>query len=82
MYYYYGMRLRPAAPGAQPKDGLVQVEPHDGYVGRKAKQLHGRDYWNVLKYSRPLTDDEISSYDLDYLGAESLTARHNKYYII
>lgn len=55
--YVYGMRLRGFSPGAQPTEGWVdtEIDPLD-------------DYWNVLVYSRKLTEQECSDYDLDYLG--------------
>jgi hypothetical protein len=59
--YKYGMRLRPAGIGAQPKDFERFEEP---------KQKYNRFYWNILYYSRKLTDDEMKNYDLDYLGEQ------------
>ena len=61
--YVYGMRLRPAAPGAMPKDGLVQVDTNDTYSLR-------RNYWGILRYDRQLTEKECDDYDLDYLWTE------------
>ena len=55
--YKYGMRLRGFSPGAQPKEGFLERE--DDPLG---------DYWDVLKYSRPLSTDERQQFDLDYLG--------------
>lgn len=54
--YYYGMRLRGFSPGCQPKNGLV--ERVDDTTGK---------YWDVLVYDRPLTEKEMSAYDLDYI---------------
>ena len=53
----YGMRLRGFSPGAQPAEGFLdaEVDPLD-------------DYWNVLVYSRKLSQEEMEHYDLDYLG--------------
>lgn len=53
--YKYGMRLRPYSIGCQPMDGLVSV-------------MVDNRYWNILIYDRKLTDQEISDYELDYLG--------------
>jgi hypothetical protein len=53
--YKYGMRLRPFSIGCQPMDGLVKVCLTTGY-------------WNILIYNRKLTDQEVSDYELDYLG--------------
>lgn len=55
MMYKYGMRLRPYSIGCQPMDGLVEV-------------MVDNRYWNILIYDRKLTDQEISDYELDYLG--------------
>ena len=54
--YKYGMRLRVFSPGAQPLSGFTGVA--EGY---------GR-YHNILVYKRKLTEKEMKSYDLDYLG--------------
>ena len=54
--YKYGMRLRGFSPGAQPLSGFTGVA--EGY---------GR-YHNILVYKRKLTEKEMKSYDLDYLG--------------
>lgn len=58
-YYTYGMRLRPAGPGCQPKDIAVICSGN-------------RRYRNILMYSRKLTDEEERSYEPDYLGEQSL----------
>ena len=52
--YTYGMRLRGFSPGCQPRDGLV--ERKDDPSGK---------YWDLLVYSRELTDEEVKSYELD-----------------
>lgn len=56
--YKYGMRLRGYSIGAQPKDGFLERE--DDPLG---------DYWDVIIYNRPLSEKEMRSYDLDYIGA-------------
>ena len=55
----YGMRLRGFSPGCQPMNGFV--EHKDDPEGK---------YWDVLVYDRPLTDAEISDYDLDFIEGE------------
>lgn len=55
MMYKYGMRLRPYSIGCQPMEGLVEV-------------MVDNRYWNILIYDRKLTDQEVSDYELDYLG--------------
>lgn len=53
--YMYGMRLRGASPGAQPKEGLYEILDGD------------RKYWDYLVYDRKLTEKELENYDLDYI---------------
>ena len=55
--YKYGMRLRGFSPGCQPKDGFIRRE--DDNMG---------DYYDILVYNRPLTEKELSSYELDDLN--------------
>lgn len=55
--YKYGMRLRGFSPGCQPKEGLLRRE--DDNMG---------DYYDIVVYNRPLTEKELSSYELDDLN--------------
>ena len=55
--YKYGMRLRGFSPGCQPMSGLLSRE--DDTTGK---------YYDLLTYSRKLSDKEVSDYELDYLG--------------
>ena len=57
MCYIYGMRLRGFSPGCQPKEGFVA-----------RKDSEDKKYWDILLYDRPLTEQEESAYDLDFLG--------------
>ncbi len=61
MKYWYGMRLREAAPGCQPKIGLMNIR----YPKPNRDLVQGKKYWSILTYSRPLTDEECHKYDLD-----------------
>lgn len=54
--YRYGMRLRGASPGAQPRAGLLGIE----------EDPRGK-YHNILVYSRRLTVEELKQYELEYL---------------
>ena len=54
--YLYGMRLRPAGPGAQPIKGLLRIAPGGG------------QYHDLLIYDRKLTDEELEEYELDYIN--------------
>ena len=61
MEYRYGMRIRPFMVGAYPKnDSFIGV-----YDGEK---IEGRKYHNILKYSSPLTEAEVKSFELDDLA--------------
>ena len=55
--YGYGMRLRGFSPGCQPMDG---------FFGRTDSKCD--DYYDVLWYTRELTDDECRHYSLDFIG--------------
>lgn len=54
--YLYGMRLRGFAPFCQPMKGLV--ERMDDETG---------NYWDILIYSRKLSEKECREYELDFL---------------
>lgn len=58
--YKYGMRLRELSPGCQPK-GFEYFEHCN-------KRLTG--YWSYVWYSRKLTENELSNYNMDYLSQE------------
>lgn len=57
MKYKYGMRLRGFSIGCQPREGFYERE--DDPTGK---------YWDILIYSRKLTDKELQEYELDYIG--------------
>lgn len=59
--YTYGMRLRGYSIGCQPRDGFVAAD--DDCLA---------EYHNILYYDRKLSDEEISNFDLDYLGKRRL----------
>lgn len=54
--YKYGMRLRGFSIGCQPMKGIVYRE--DDPTGK---------YWDILVYSRKLTEQELHDYELDYI---------------
>ena len=60
--YKYGMRLRGYSPGAQPRQGLINVDDGTDYVER-----YGRYYHSILTYDRKLTEHELFAYELDDL---------------
>lgn len=55
--FRYGMRLRGFSIGCQPMMGFYERE--DDSTGR---------YYDILVYTRKLTDEEVRDYELDYLG--------------
>ena len=55
-FYYYGMKYRPAGPGAQPKDFDHLKESKD------------KKYYDVVVYRRELTPEEVTQYQLEYIG--------------
>ena len=59
--YTYGMRLRGFSIGCQPKEGFV----------KRRDDISGL-YYDILSYSRPLTDKEVNDCELDYLGEREL----------
>ncbi len=58
--YKYGMRLRGFSPGCQPKNGLVRRE--DDMTGK---------YYDVIVYSRKLTNKELHDYELDEIKGDN-----------
>ena len=59
MNYKYGMRLRGFSIGCQPMDGFI--ERKDDTTGK---------YHDILIYNRPLKNEELKAYELDYIGTE------------
>lgn len=57
--FLYGMRLRGFSIGCQPMEGFLS----------RTDDTSGR-YWDVIAYSRTLTDLELENYDLDYIGED------------
>lgn len=55
--YAYGMRLRGFSPGCQPMAGLI--DHIDDLTG---------EYYDILIYDHMLTEDQINSYELTYIG--------------
>lgn len=61
--YRYATLMRPAEPGAVPKEGLWAYEDARGYV------LPGKRHaWSIADYSRELTEEEIRDYELAFVG--------------
>lgn len=60
--YIYACLLRPPMPGAIPRDGLDFVDFRGGET-----RDSGHHHWGVAAYKRPLTEEEISHYDLEFI---------------
>lgn len=59
--FRYGMRLRGFSIGCQPMKGIIDAK--DDPTGF---------YHSILRYSRELTDQEMSDYELDRLEPEKI----------
>lgn len=59
--YTYYCRLREPGIGCQPK-GTISINFNPITV-------NGREYWGSVTYNRPLTENEMYNYDLDYIEA-------------
>lgn len=57
--YRYMMLMRPPVPGAIPREGLVEVLDRESW-------RNGRHYWGEVVYSRKLTAEEVSHYELEF----------------
>lgn len=60
--YRYGTLMRPPGPGAVPRRGLLQVKN----VHQHAPS--GHKTWGWAEYDRPLTDEEIEEYELEFIA--------------
>lgn len=54
--YKYGMRLRGFSIGCQPRNVYRRIDDETG------------KYYDIIIYTRKLTDKEVKDYELDYLG--------------
>jgi hypothetical protein len=57
MAYLYGMKMRGFSIGCQPMKGLS--ERLDDRTGK---------YWDILRYNRQLSPEEVRAYELEYIG--------------
>lgn len=62
--YRYAMLMRPPAPGAYPRAGIIGVDFMEGTAPS------GHHHWGTCEYNRELTEDEIWSYELEQLPQE------------
>lgn len=61
MIHTYFMTQRPFSPGAAPTKNLIDAVTFDQ---REYIEEIGRKAWTELHYSEPLTEKEISDYEL------------------
>ena len=59
--YVYGMRLRGFSIGCQPMDGFI--ERRDSVAD---------NFYDIIVYSRLLTEQELKDYDLTFIGMEEM----------
>jgi hypothetical protein len=57
MQYAYGMRARGFSIGCQPKENFVECVEDTS-----------NKYYNILLYSKKLSDEKVVEYELTYLG--------------
>ena len=62
--YKYGMLHRPFSIGCQPMQGLIERQDAAGIIGS-----YGREYHDILIYSRKLTDEELKDYEMEEITA-------------
>lgn len=61
--YCYAMLMRPPAPGAIPREGLIEAIPFESAVSGSGHRI-----WGKATYSRELTQKEIDDYELELCG--------------
>lgn len=61
MGYRYWLTLRPAMPGTIPTKNLSRIENYDY---RRFDGEAGREVWGYVVYSAPLSEKEVSEYEL------------------
>ncbi len=59
--YVYGMRLRGFSLGCQPMDGFIE-----------RRDSLAENFYDVIVYSRLLTEKELKDYDLTFIGMEEM----------
>lgn len=57
--YVYGMRLRGFSIGCQPKEGFIE-----------RRDSLAENFYDVIVYSRLLSQQELEDYDLTFIGME------------
>lgn len=57
--YVYGMRLRGFSIGCQPKEGFIE-----------RRDSPAENFYDVIVYSRLLSQQELEDYDLTFIGME------------
>ena len=72
MEIWYACLERPPAPGAVPREGLLEAKSDDGL-------LIEQHYWGLVAYNRKLTEQEEHDYQL-YEITEVIHAREEYYH--
>lgn len=65
--YHYFLRMRPPAPGAVPREGLLRCTDREIFYD-------GQRYWGEAVYNRQLTTEEVEHYELSYHKTRTLSA--------
>lgn len=67
--YRYATLMRPAGPGAVPREGLWTCQDYERLVTPS-----GHHAYSVATYGRKLTQKEISDYELEFIGYQEAEA--------
>ena len=65
----YALLMRPPAPGAMPRDGLLEAKETEGTAPS------GHHAWGWAEYNRLLSEKEKMDYDLEYISMIKVTDR-------
>lgn len=61
MTYRYYLTQRPPSIGTHPKDNIVNIEAFDY---KERVEAIGRSAFGFVEYSQPLTEQQVSDYEL------------------
>lgn len=64
--YRYACLMRPPAPGAVPRAGLVETKCIEGITPK------GHHAWGWTSYDHELTPEDIRHYELEYLHKDHI----------
>ena len=66
MLNLYGMRIRPAGIGSNPKDGFVGMVKYEEL--EKYNKENKTNFLDLVVYNRELSEEEIKDYQMNNLG--------------